>query len=93
MQARELDAVDVVGRDQLTVRRAPRNVAIASPSIHVSKPRFAAIRAVFGRHSPALLDSYEHVDGMVIVMAWFRKYPKELKKTLTPEEALAACRV
>jgi excinuclease ABC subunit C len=52
----------------------------------------AALRSVFGSLCVDLLESHEHVDGMMLVMAWFRKYPKELKKTLTPEEALARCR-
>ncbi len=37
-----------------------------------------------------LLDSYEHADGMMIVMQWFRKYPSERAKCLTPTEALRA---
>jgi excinuclease ABC subunit C len=35
-----------------------------------------------------LLDSYEHADGMMIVMQWFRKHPRERDKCLTPDEAL-----
>jgi excinuclease ABC subunit C len=35
-----------------------------------------------------LLDSYEHADGMMIVMQWFRKHPREREKCLTPDEAL-----
>ncbi len=50
-----------------------------------------ALRAVYQTHSPALLDSHEHVDGMMLVMAWFRKYPKELKKAINVEEAMARC--
>lgn len=41
---------------------------------------------------PALAESYEHVDGMLLVSAWFRKFPKERKRTLTPEQALKMCR-
>jgi excinuclease ABC subunit C len=37
-----------------------------------------------------LLDSYEHADGMAIVMQWFRKYPAERKKCLTPQQATRA---
>ncbi len=50
-----------------------------------------AIRSVFAAHSAALLESHEHLDGMMLVMAWFRKYPKELKKTLAVEEAITQC--
>ena len=48
-----------------------------------------AIQALLGTQSAGLLESHEHADGMMLVMAWFRKYPKELKKTLTPEQALS----
>jgi excinuclease ABC subunit C len=51
----------------------------------------AAIRGVFAGNGPALLESHEHLDGMMLVMAWFRKYPKELKKTMTVAEAIAKC--
>jgi excinuclease ABC subunit C len=35
-----------------------------------------------------LLDSYEHADGMMIVMQWFRRHPGERAKCLSPDEAL-----
>lgn len=50
-----------------------------------------AITQLYGSPAPALLDSYEHVDGMTIVTSWFRKHPGELKKTLAPEKALRVC--
>jgi hypothetical protein len=50
------------------------------------------LHAVYRTHSAGLLESHEHVDGMMLVMAWFRKYPKELKKTLSVEQALSRCR-
>ena len=66
---------------------------IEAPGDHSStKTVRTAIQAVFNTPSADLLDSHEHVDGMMLVMAWFRKYPKEMKKTLTVEEALAKCR-
>ncbi len=54
-------------------------------------PLRAAIRSVYGAPSPEVLGSHEHIDGMALVMAWFRKYPKELKKTLRVEEAFEKC--
>ncbi len=60
----------------------------SSAQAHVAR---SALRSVFGGRSSSILESHEHVDGMMLVMAWFRKYPKELKKTLTPEAALAKC--
>jgi excinuclease ABC subunit C len=50
-----------------------------------------AIHAVLRSPSADLLESHEHVDGMMLVMAWFRKNPKELSKTLTADQALAKC--
>jgi excinuclease ABC subunit C len=49
----------------------------------------ASIRSIFASSNGELLESHEHVDGMLLVMAWFRKYPDELKKIVTPQEALA----
>jgi excinuclease ABC subunit C len=87
----------VAGKDEATLWyliHASRTVkAVAAPRDPAgSKLALAAIRSVFGGPSPDLLESHEHVDGMMLVRAWFRKYPKELKKTLTPDEALAKCR-
>ena len=45
------------------------------------------IDAVY-RSRTGLLDSYEHADGMMIVMQWFRKYPQEREKCLTPAQAM-----
>jgi hypothetical protein len=51
-----------------------------------------ALRAVYqGPAKGKLLEMYEHIDGMVIAMAWFRKHPEELKRTLSPRKALALC--
>jgi hypothetical protein len=61
----------------------------------VPAPRDAATRKAAAERIDALyrgradlLDSYEHADGMMIVMQWFRKYPGERAKCLTPEHAL-----
>ena len=45
------------------------------------------IREVY-RSRSGLLDSYEHADGMMVVMAWFRKHPRERDKCLDPDDAL-----
>jgi excinuclease ABC subunit C len=34
-----------------------------------------------------LLDTYEHADGMMIVMQWFRKHPHERQRCFTPQQA------
>ena len=66
--------------------------AVAGPhNFAAARLARAAIRAVYQGQAPELLEAHEHVDSMMLVMAWFRKYPKELTKTLTPEQALALC--
>jgi excinuclease ABC subunit C len=68
-------------------------MSVEAPRDQVGAKRArAALRSVFGGPSGELLESHEHVGGMMLVMAWFRKYPKELEKTLTPEQARAMCR-
>jgi len=53
----------------------------------------AAIDAVFGgRKLSRLLTPYEHLDARWLVMSWFRTRPEQLKRTLTPREALRRCR-
>jgi hypothetical protein len=48
-----------------------------------------AIDAVYRVGRPGLLrEAYEHIDGMMLVLGWFRKYPKELRRTLSPTTAL-----
>lgn len=64
---------------------------IAAPRAAGADTARQALQAIYQTHSAALLESHEHVDGMALVMAWFRKFPKELKKTLSPEQALATC--
>jgi excinuclease ABC subunit C len=50
------------------------------------------IKEVYGGGSPAgLLEPYEHFDGLLLVAAWFRRYPQERKRVLSPQEALARC--
>jgi excinuclease ABC subunit C len=54
-----------------------------------ARERIAAVYR--GQGADRLLEMYEHADGMVLVLAWFQKHPDELKRTLTPQEALARC--
>jgi excinuclease ABC subunit C len=67
--------------------------AIAAPTDSASKEHARqAIDAVFRTERPSWLrEAYEHADGMMLVLAWFRKHPAELKRTLTPKAALALC--
>jgi excinuclease ABC subunit C len=67
--------------------------ALPAPKDATGKERArTAIEAAFrdGR-APWLREAYEHADGMMLVLAWFRKHPEEMQRTMTPEEALAAC--
>lgn len=70
-----------------------RTVA-AIPEPHDEPTRRAArqvLRETYrGPASAALRASYEHADSMMIAMAWFRKYPQERARTLTPEQAMHA---
>ncbi len=47
----------------------------------------AKIGAIY-RMNADLLDSYEHADGMMVVMQWFRKYPAERKRCISPSDAV-----
>lgn len=57
-----------------------------------AREAMATLRAVYFDSSRGLLvDSYEHADGLMLVSAWFRKFPRELKRTFAPAEAVARC--
>ncbi|MCI0638334.1 MAG: GIY-YIG nuclease family protein [Gemmataceae bacterium] len=73
--------------------------------IHAGRPLHCLLPPVdraSGRKVHALLQSvfmetgadlarYEYADSTALVLAWFRKHPKEWKKTLQPAQALALC--
>lgn len=44
-----------------------------------------------GKRLDQLLAPYEHHDGRLVVMQWFRQHPRERNKTLPAEQALAIC--
>jgi excinuclease ABC subunit C len=64
--------------------------AVPAPTDETSREAAKkAIDAVYGpRRSGAVREAYEHIDGMMLVLGWFRKYPKELKRTLAPHTVL-----
>jgi excinuclease ABC subunit C len=68
-------------------------VAVAAPTDAESKENARrAIDAAFRTERPAWLrEAYEYADGMMIVLAWFRKHRTELERTLSPQQALALC--
>jgi hypothetical protein len=67
--------------------------AVVAPTNAASKETARrAIDAAFRTECSAWLrEAYEHADGMMIVLAWFRKHRAELERTLTPQQALARC--
>jgi len=47
------------------------------------------LETIYVKESAAqTLESYEHIDGMLVVTSWFRKRPKEWQKILKPDKAL-----
>jgi excinuclease ABC subunit C len=70
-----------------TVTAVPRPVDVPT-----REQALRALRQVY-RHGPAeaLIEPYEHADGMVVVLGWFRKYAREKERALTPEQAMALC--
>jgi excinuclease ABC subunit C len=67
--------------------------AVSSPTDAASARRAAeAIEAAYQKkHSPYFLESYEHHDGRLIVVSWFRRYPRQRRRLLKPEQALDLC--
>jgi hypothetical protein len=60
--------------------------AMAAPTDAASKKLAAEKIAALYRDRSGLLDSYEHADGMMIVMQWFRKHPRERERCLSVGE-------
>ena len=51
------------------------------------------LRAVFAEPiHEGLLEAYEPIDGMMIVVSWFRKHARERRRALESEAAIAACK-
>jgi len=48
--------------------------------------------ATYRGPNSALLECYEHADGMALTMGWFRKHPTEMARTLSPDDARTKCR-
>jgi excinuclease ABC subunit C len=87
---------DVHGREIWYLIHGGRTVsAVPAPSDREGSERVAIlIETVYHRKDAwALLDCYEHHDGLLLVAAWFRKHPQERLRTIIPTEALARCGV
>lgn len=55
------------------------------PTAELVKERLATVY-VASAGEPHL-DAYEPIDGMMLVLSWFRKYPREKRKAIAPAEA------
>lgn len=49
------------------------------------------IESVYQKNHARSLEAYEHVDGFMIVSLWFKRFPGERERTITPEMALVMC--
>jgi excinuclease ABC subunit C len=64
---------------------------VAAPVDPVSRNRAAAaIRAIYEQARPAPRCG-EAVDNVLLVSSWFRRFPEERRRTLSPRDALEAC--
>jgi excinuclease ABC subunit C len=68
-----------------------RTVATIAAPIDTETRRTARrrIEEVYRRNPAHLLDGYEHWDNVLLVAAWFRRYPEERKRGMEPREAQA----
>jgi excinuclease ABC subunit C len=64
-----------------------------APSADTAGRTAALVEALYRRRLPpgAALGGSE-VDGVLLVAAWFRRYPEERTRVLSPQQALALCR-
>jgi excinuclease ABC subunit C len=68
--------------------------AVPEPCDAVTRAQAAARLEAIYRQRPAGGDGlvFEHLDGVLLVAAWFRRFPEERGRTLAPGDALALCR-
>jgi excinuclease ABC subunit C len=83
------DAVEV----WYLIRHGRAVAAVAAPKDAAARKAVAArLTEVYKTGDPeAELESAEHLEGGLLVAAWFRKRPQERAKAWGPEEALARC--
>jgi excinuclease ABC subunit C len=82
------------GRPTWYLIHGARTLRAVSPPTDAESKRQAreAVEIAFrDQRAGSLREAYEHADGMLLVLAWFRKYPEELKRTLSPRKALEMC--
>ncbi len=74
------------------VRRGRVTAVLPAPRDAEARRQAAeAVAAAFGKGNDDDLLKAGDVDGVLLVLAWFRKHPEELARVLEPEAALALC--
>jgi excinuclease ABC subunit C len=72
-----------------------RTVAVLAPPADMASRRAAAalIEAVYEKEQAGRgVEYFEQIHGLLLVASWFRRYPAERERALTPAQALARCR-
>jgi excinuclease ABC subunit C len=88
----------IQGQDGTTlwyfIRQGQVVAAAPAPQDEQGRQETAAlVDAVYRAKRPKLgSGAMEEVDTVLLVAGWFRRYPEEHARTLTPEQALAHCR-
>jgi excinuclease ABC subunit C len=66
--------------------------AVAAPHDNSSRQQAAEqIEALYHKNGRARLWRNEEVDGLLLVAGWFRRYPEERSRCVSPTQAYAAC--
>jgi excinuclease ABC subunit C len=76
------------------IRQGRVEAVVQAPADEASQRTAAAAVAAVFQTEPSRLRAgpAAEVDGVLLVAGWFRRYPEERARTLTPAEALACCR-
>lgn len=70
------------GARVLACTPAPNDAASAKIALEL-------LRRIYGAGSAEpLLDAYEPIDSMVLILSWFRKFPRQKRRGLTPAAAV-----
>jgi excinuclease ABC subunit C len=86
----------VAGHDGATlwflVRQGQVHAAIPAPLDASSKEAAATrVESVYGKGRASRQSPSEEIDGILLVVSWFRRHPEERQRTIPPGLAIAAC--
>ena len=73
------------------IRHGQVRAVVPAPRDAVGRTAAAAALAAVYRNAATGPPGPDEIDGVLLVAAWFRRYPAETEKTLEPAAALAAC--